>query len=116
MPWARSTTLLERVSDAAEALVALGATRVQTVDGVESVLALGRARDDGPFALAYAVDGRLVTTFPVGSAESVLAWIFCFSSSTVSAGSTCRNSVVFRRLTRTYIDMPRLEDGAAHQP
>ena len=57
----------------AEALVALGATRVQTVDGVESVLALGRARDDGPFALAYAVDGRLVTTFPVGSAESVLA-------------------------------------------
>ncbi|MER3386988.1 MAG: amino acid deaminase [Microcella pacifica] len=73
VPWARSTTLLERVSDAAEALVALGATRVQTVDGVESVLALGRARDDGPFALAYAVDGRLVTTFPVGSAESVLA-------------------------------------------
>jgi hypothetical protein len=75
LPWIGSTTLLERVSRAATTLLARGPTRVQMVGGSECFVALGRESADGPFALAYSVAGKLITTFPVDSPESVLeAW------------------------------------------
>lgn len=73
VPWSSERTLLERVDGAARALLARGATRSSAVGGVEASVALGREPDTGPWALAYAVDGRLITTFPVVSAVELLA-------------------------------------------
>lgn len=68
LPWTRTRTLLARVADAASALLR---TPVRVDAG--AAVALGRAGGDGPWALAYSRDGRLVTTFPVASDEAVLA-------------------------------------------
>lgn len=73
LPWMGSTTLLERVSTAATSLLARGATRLEMVGGSECAVALGRHGHQGPFALAYSVGGQLITTFPVDSADAVLA-------------------------------------------
>lgn len=73
VPWARSSTLLERVTAAASTLLAHTVMRTCDTPGTESSMALGRAPDDGPWALAYALRGRLVTTFPVASPTTVLA-------------------------------------------
>ncbi|MFB7892751.1 amino acid deaminase [Microbacterium sp. NPDC056044] len=72
VPWKGSSTLLSRVTDAATSLVSRA-----TVRGPEpatgGLLALDRDGEQGPWALAYAVHGRLITTFPVASADTVLA-------------------------------------------
>lgn len=73
LPWMGSTTLLKRVSTAATHLLARGATRVEMAGESECAVALGRHGHQGPFALAYSVGGQLITTFPVDSAEAVLA-------------------------------------------
>lgn len=73
LPWVGSTTLLDRVTLAATSLLARGATRVEMVGGSQTAMALERQRPQGPFALAYSVGGRLITTFPVGSADDALA-------------------------------------------
>lgn len=73
VPWLGSRTLLERVTEAAAGLLDRGATRSSVVAGVHTAVALGRVLEDGPWALAYEVGGRLVTTFPVASAEEVLS-------------------------------------------
>lgn len=73
VPWARSQTLLQRVGEAAEGLFDSGATRMNDVGGVEASVAWGRVPGDGPWAVAYRVDGRLVTTFPVASIDAILA-------------------------------------------
>jgi len=72
LPWLGSSSLLERVTAAATALLARGATRLQMVGGSRCSVALGREQNHGPFALAYAVGGQLITTFPVDSVENVL--------------------------------------------
>lgn len=70
VPWARRPTLLARVTQAADGLLAESRVRVAASNG--AALALGRALHEGPWALAYAVEGRLITTFPVVSSEVVL--------------------------------------------
>lgn len=70
VPWARRPTLLTRVTRAADGLLAESRVRVAASNG--ATLALGRAPHEGPWALAYAVGGRLITTFPVASSEAVL--------------------------------------------
>jgi hypothetical protein len=73
VPWASTSTLLERVSAAASRLLRHGAARRTDAPGAAASLALGRAVGDGPWALAYAVDGLLVTTFPVAAPDELLA-------------------------------------------
>lgn len=73
LPWVGSSTLLDRVSVAATSLLARGATQVAMVGGLPTVMALARQRPQGPYALAYSVGGRLITTFPVSSVDSALA-------------------------------------------
>ncbi|PCE14648.1 amino acid deaminase [Microbacterium sp. SZ1] len=77
-PWRGGPTLLTRATAAASALLrspAAGAAR--TVEGRESRVALSATR--GPAALAYEVapatgaEPLLVTMFPVGDADAVLA-------------------------------------------
>lgn len=73
MPWASPHTLLERVTEAATDLLERHEVRSTDAGGTTASLALGRRAADGPFALAYALGGRLVTTFPVASAAEILA-------------------------------------------
>lgn len=85
-PWTAGPTLLERVTDAATALLRSPAvSRRERVDGRSFTTALSAAT--GPAALVYArderasgadaVDGgiRLVTTFPVADAAAMLSMI-----------------------------------------
>jgi hypothetical protein len=75
VPWAHPRTLLDRVSEAATGLLERDVARTSSTSGTETTLALGRARTEGSWALAYAVNGLLVTTFVVHSAEEILvAW------------------------------------------
>lgn len=73
VPSAREASLLARVGDAASALLARGAARTAEVATVPTAVAVGRIPGSGDWALVYAVRGRLVTTFPVASPETVLA-------------------------------------------
>jgi len=73
VPWASSRTTLERVTDAMTGLLARAEARTAVVGDSVASLGLARHADGGPFALAYALGGRLVTTFPVGSADEILA-------------------------------------------
>lgn len=72
VPWARSQTLLQRVSGAATQLLAHDAIRTWNGAGGESALSLRRASNNGPWALAYSVNHRLATTFSVESPNAVL--------------------------------------------
>ena len=73
VPWVGTRTLLERVSLAASDLLTRDTARTSDVSGITTSMALGRIPREGPWALAYAVDGLLVTTFPVASADAVMA-------------------------------------------
>lgn len=73
VPWVGSRTILDRVGDAAGELLSSAVARSSDAAGVTTSMALGRIPDTGPWAVAYAVDGLLVTTFPVASADEVLA-------------------------------------------
>ncbi len=72
VPWAQSpsTTLLARVTDAASR--AIDRDAVRTTDR-GATLAFHRATGAGPWALTYALGGRLITAFPVASTEAILA-------------------------------------------
>ena len=73
VPWASPRTTLERVTDAAASLLVRAEVRAAAVGDSAASLGLARHTSSGPFALAYALGGRLVTTFPVGSADEILA-------------------------------------------
>ncbi|MGV8882237.1 MAG: amino acid deaminase [Rhodoglobus sp.] len=73
VPWVGPGTLLERVSQAAGELLTSTAAHTSDVSGITTSMALGRIPGEGPWALAYAVGGLLVTTFPVASADAVIA-------------------------------------------
>jgi hypothetical protein len=72
VPWARTSSLLSRVTAAAEEVLA---RPVRTADGPSGRmrLALGDSTDTDAVALVYAIDESLITTFPVASAAAVLA-------------------------------------------
>ncbi|HEV7951736.1 MAG TPA: amino acid deaminase [Glaciihabitans sp.] len=73
VPWVSPRSLLERVTEAVDELRISSTVREAMVGGATTSLALGRHFEQGAWALAYVVDGRLVTTFPVDSRENVLA-------------------------------------------
>lgn len=73
VPWASPRTTLERVADAAASLLARAEVRTALVGDSAASLGLARHADSGPVALAYALGGRLVTTFPVASPDDILA-------------------------------------------
>jgi len=67
-PWAGPDTLLSRVTAAAAFLLSRPDAIDEVVEGRSTRIALGDALPDGTTALAYAVDGLIVTTFPVADA------------------------------------------------
>lgn len=71
VPWARGSSLLSRVTAAAQDLLA---RPVRTADGPSGRmrLALGDPTDTDAVALVYGIDERLITTFPVASGAAVL--------------------------------------------
>ena len=71
VPWARASSLLSRVTAAAQDLLA---RPVRTADGPSGRmrLALGDRSDTDAVALVYGIDERLITTFPVASGAAVL--------------------------------------------
>jgi len=73
-PWSDpDETLLARVGTAATALLARDGAHRERPDGRDAVIALGDPAPDGVVALAYAVDGLLVTTFPVSDPAALRA-------------------------------------------
>ncbi|MEV8267244.1 amino acid deaminase [Microbacterium sp. NPDC076911] len=70
VPWASPRTLLERVGEAAHSALSRAAC-IREAGG--ATLALERTSQSEEWALVYAVDGLLVTTFPVVSVEQILA-------------------------------------------
>lgn len=73
VPWASRRTLLDRVTEAADELCGRETVREATVAGAVTTLSIGRRSNHGAWALAYVVDERLVTTFPVESREQFIA-------------------------------------------
>ncbi|CAH0200304.1 amino acid deaminase [Plantibacter cousiniae (nom. nud.)] len=71
VPWARGSSLLSRVTAAAQDLLA---RPVRTADGPSGrmCLALGDPTDTDAVALVYGIDERRITTFPVASGAAVL--------------------------------------------
>jgi len=65
LPWAGAETLLSRATAAASALLARDDALNEEAEGRTARIALGDPLPDGTAALAYAVDGRIVTMFPV---------------------------------------------------
>ena len=72
VPGTSPRTLLERVTEAADGLSDRATVRQQEVTGVATSVALDRRSFGGAWALVYIVEGRLVTTFTVESAEQIL--------------------------------------------
>lgn len=77
IPWREGPTLLDRAGDAASGILATAASSsTSTVEG--RLTRVGVTREHGPAALAYAVAAPsatvplLITTFPVGDADSAL--------------------------------------------
>ncbi|MEX1078549.1 MAG: hypothetical protein WED09_05525 [Homoserinimonas sp.] len=68
----RAVGLGGKVTEAADDLCGRETVRETTVAGARTTLSLGRRSHGGAWPLAYVVDGRLVTTFPVKSREQVL--------------------------------------------
>lgn len=64
-PWNPSGTLLSRVTAAAASLLSRADAIDEAVEGRSTRIALGDPLPDGAAALAYAVDGLIVTMFPV---------------------------------------------------
>ena len=71
VPWARASSLLSRVTAAAQDLLA---RPVRMADGPSGrmVLGLGEPTDTDAVALVYGIDERLITTFPVASGAALL--------------------------------------------
>ncbi|WP_240752687.1 amino acid deaminase [Microbacterium hydrothermale] len=71
LPWSVGGTLLSRVTAAAASLLSRPDAIEQVVADRRTRTALGAAGPDGTAALAYAVDGLIVTMFPVADAAAV---------------------------------------------
>lgn len=65
LPWAGAETLLSRATVAASTLLARSDAVTEEFEGRTARIALGAPMPDGSAALAYAVDGLIVTMFPV---------------------------------------------------
>lgn len=77
VPWIGERTLLDRVTDVAETLIAGVPVRRQRLGDVDAVVAVADRRPH-PSALAYALDSpaqgrRLITMFPVADPTALLA-------------------------------------------
>lgn len=70
-PWTGADTLLSRVTAAAASLLSRPDTIDEAVEGRSTRIALGDPLPDGTTALAYAVDGLIVTMFPVADAAAL---------------------------------------------
>ena len=73
LPWASPETLLSRATAAASTLLARADAVTEEFGGRTARIALGAPLPDGGAALAYAVDGRIVTMFPVADPGGVRA-------------------------------------------
>ncbi|MDR6691779.1 hypothetical protein J2X55_002702 [Microbacterium sp. 1154] len=73
LPWAVAQTLLSRATAAASALLARPDAIAEEPEGRTARIALGAPLPDGTAALAYAVDGLIVTMFPVADPAAVRA-------------------------------------------
>jgi len=73
LPWAGTETLLSRATAAASALLARPDAVTEEVEGRIARIALGDPLPGGGAALAYAVDGRIVTMFPVADPAALRA-------------------------------------------
>lgn len=71
LPWTPPDTLLARVDAAASALLTTATVHEEDLGDTVARIAVARYAPSGPFALAYEVGGRLITTFPVASPEVV---------------------------------------------
>ena len=82
IPWVGERTLLDRVTEAAEALIAHASVRRQPLVGADAVVAIADRRPR-PSALAYAIDSpahgsRLITMFPVADPAPLLTDLDAF--------------------------------------
>jgi hypothetical protein len=73
LPWASSETLLSRATAAASTLLARDDALTEEGEGRTARIALGDPLPDGTAALAYAVDGLIVTMFPVADPVALRA-------------------------------------------
>lgn len=73
LPWIGAETLLSRATSAASALLARPDALTEEAEGRTARIALGAPLPDGTAALAYAVDGLIVTMFPVADPAAVRA-------------------------------------------
>ncbi|BAJ75413.1 L-serine deaminase [Microbacterium testaceum StLB037] len=73
LPWAGGETLLSRATAAASTLLARSDAVTEEFEGRTARIALGAPVPDGSAALAYAVDGLIVTMFPVADPVGVRA-------------------------------------------
>lgn len=73
LPWVGAETLLSRATAAASALLARPDALIEETEGRTARIALGAPLPDGTAALAYAVDGLIVTMFPVADPAAVRA-------------------------------------------
>ncbi|MDQ1124652.1 amino acid deaminase [Microbacterium trichothecenolyticum] len=72
-PWGTAETLLVRATAAARSVLSRADALVETVDGRSARIAIGERHPDGSAALAYAVDDRIVTLFPVADPAALRA-------------------------------------------
>ncbi|PNW10387.1 amino acid deaminase [Microbacterium testaceum] len=73
VPWAGTQTLLSRATAAATVLLARPDALTEEAEGRTARIALGAPLPEGTAALAYAVDGLLVTMFPVADPAALRA-------------------------------------------
>lgn len=73
LPWAGGPSLLSRATAAASALLARPDALIEEAEGRTARIALGTPLPHGTAALAYAVDGLIVTMFPVADPAAVRA-------------------------------------------
>jgi hypothetical protein len=73
LPWAGGPSLLSRATAAASALLARPDALIEEAEGRTARIALGAPLPHGTAALAYAVDGLIVTMFPVADPAAVRA-------------------------------------------
>lgn len=73
LPWKPGPSLLARATDAATRLLAAHTVHRESVDGVPTAVALSTPAASSVSALAYAVDGLIVTMFPVSDTTALLA-------------------------------------------
>ncbi|WZH35257.1 MAG: amino acid deaminase [Microbacterium enclense] len=73
LPWTSSETLLSRATAAASTLLARDDALTEQSEGRTARIALSIPTPGGTAALAYAVDGRIVTMFPVADPAALRA-------------------------------------------